>query len=179
MENSEQPSWYVLRDLKRANALKPAYLLLREKLFDVFTPMVWKLVTRKGKRIREEHPFIRDLLFVRDTRSRLDPIVGETPTLQYRYTHGRKYCDPLTVPEADMERFIRAVHASDHPKYFLPGEVTPQMCGQTIRIVGGPLDGYEGRLLTIRGSKFRRLLVELPQLLSVGVEVNPEYIQLC
>lgn len=52
------------------------------------------------------------------------------------------------------------------------------MCGRHIRIVGGSLDGYEGKLLTVRGSKTKRLLVELPEFFSVGVEVNPEYIRL-
>ena len=52
------------------------------------------------------------------------------------------------------------------------------MYRRRIRIVGGTLDGYEGRLLTTRGSKVRRLLVELKGFLAVGVEVNPEYIKL-
>ena len=52
------------------------------------------------------------------------------------------------------------------------------MLNRKIRIVGGPLDGYEGTLQTVRGSKVKRLLVELPGLLSVAVEVEPEYIQL-
>jgi hypothetical protein len=52
------------------------------------------------------------------------------------------------------------------------------MYGRKIRIVGGPLNGYEGSLLTTRGSKVKRLLVELKGFLAVGVEVDPEYIQL-
>ena len=51
------------------------------------------------------------------------------------------------------------------------------MYGRRIRIVGGPLDGYEGSLITTRGSRVKRLLVELPRLLAVGVEVSPEYVQ--
>ena len=51
------------------------------------------------------------------------------------------------------------------------------MYGRRIRIVGGNLDGYEGCLLTMRGSKVNRLLIELKGLLAVGVEVIPEYIQ--
>ena len=84
----------------------------------------------------------------------------------------------MTVADADMERFIHAVSVSKNPKYYLPGELTPSMCGRHIRIVGGPLDGYEGKLLTVRGLKTKRLLVELPEFFSVGVEVNPEYIRL-
>lgn len=176
--NDEQALWYVMRDLKRANAKEPAYKLLTEKQFNVFTPMQWKLVIRQGKRIREQHPFIQDLLFVHDSRRRLDPVIEDIPTLQYRYVHGRSYCDPMTVPDADMERFIRAVSATDSPVYYLPEEITPKMYNRRIRIVGGILNGYEGTLLTTRGSKVKRLLVELPNLLAVGVEVMPEYIQL-
>ena len=84
----------------------------------------------------------------------------------------------MTVPEAEMARFIQAVSATESPKYFLPEEITPDMKSRPIRIVGGILDGYEGTLLTTRGSKVRRLLVELPGLLGVGVEVEPDYIQL-
>ena len=45
-------------------------------------------------------------------------------------------------------------------------------------IVGGRLDGYEGRLKTTRGSRVKRLIVELPGLLAAGVEVDAQYIRL-
>lgn len=176
MENEEKARWWVMRDLKRSNARKPAYKLLEEKKVEFFVPMRWQLVTRRGKRVREQVPFMQDLLFVHETRFNLDPLVEKTPTLQYRWLHDT-YREPMTVPDTDMERFMLAVNASDSPKYYLPEEITPAMCGRRIRIVGGTLDGYEGRLLTIRGSKVRRLLVELPGFLSVGVEISPEYIR--
>ena len=47
-----------------------------------------------------------------------------------------------------------------------------------VRIIGGLLDGQTGTLVTTRGSKTKRLLVELPALLVASVEVEPEYIQL-
>lgn len=169
--------WFVLRDLKRVNAKRLAYQLFLENDIEVFTPMKWKLSVVKGKRIRREVPCIPDLLFVHDTRERIDPIVEVVPTVQYRWLR-HKWREPMTVPEGEMQRFIQAVSASEAPKYFLPEEITPEMKSRPIRIVGGLLDGYEGTLLTTRGSKVRRLLVELPGLLGVGVEVNPDYIQL-
>ena len=56
--------------------------------------------------------------------------------------------------------------------------MTAAMCHRRVRIIGGNLDGYEGSLLTTRGSKKKRLLIELPMLLAAAVEVEPEYIQL-
>lgn len=166
-----------MRDLKRANAKTPAYKQMRDRGIEVFTPMKWRITMKRGRRIREEVPFVRDLLFVHATRVCLDPIVENTPTLQYRWLRNT-YRRPMTVSETDMERFIRAAGADETPEYYLPAEITPSMYGRKIRIVGGPLDGYEGCLITRRGSRVKRLLVELPMLLSVGVEVNPDYIQL-
>ncbi len=149
MEHPLTDNWFVLRDLTRPNAKRPAYRLLEEKGIEIFTPMRWRLVERKGKRIREEVPLLHDLLFAHTTRACMDPIVEEISTLQYRYLRGG-YRKPMTVGHAEMNRFIRAVHSDDSPRYFLVEELTPAMYGRMIRIEGGPLDGYEGRLLSIR-----------------------------
>ncbi len=180
-ETEREPQWFVMRDLKRANAKLPAFKQLEAAHLTVFTPKEWRLMEVRGKKERVEVPVMHDLLFVRDTRENLDPVVEGIPSLQYRWLRG-KYMTPMTVPYADMERFIRAVCLEDATlplckKYYRPEEVTPELCGHRIRVVGGPLDGYEGCLLTTRGSTAKRLLVELPGILSAGVEVSPEYIQ--
>ena len=177
MEHPLIDNWFVLRDLTRPNAKRPAYRLLEERGIEVFTPMRWQLVERKGKRIREEVPLLHDLLFAHTPHACMDPIVEEISTLQYRYLRGG-YRKPMTVGHVEMNRFIRAVHSDDSPRYFLVEELTPAMYGRMIRIEGGPLDGYEGRLLSIRGSRVKRLIVEIPGLLVAAVEVDPEYIRL-
>jgi hypothetical protein len=67
VEHPLTDNWFVLRDLTRPNAKRPAYRLLEEKGIEVFTPMRWQLVERKGKRIREEVPLLHDLLFAHTT----------------------------------------------------------------------------------------------------------------
>lgn len=168
--------WYALRDLKRSNALQHAWEMFEEKKMIVFTPKRWILTTGKGKRIPKEVAVIPDLLFVYETRKVLDPIIENTLTLQYRFRKYGAQNEPIVIPDKAMERFIHAVGSSEKPVYYLPEEITPSMYGKTIRIVGGPLDGYEGRLLKMRGSKVKRLLVELDGFLVAAVEVNPEYI---
>lgn len=173
-----QKCWYVMRDLKRSNAKLPAYRLLEEKNIEVFTPMKWKLTIRNGRRVREKIPFIQDLLFVHATESELELIIKKTPTLQYRYLRGGAYKEPMTVREDEMKKFIHAVQSTENPHYYLLDEISPIMYNRKIKIFGGPLDGYEGFLITMRGSKIKRILIQLPALLSVSIEVNPEYIQL-
>lgn len=142
----------------------------------VFVPLMEQITLQKGKKVREKVPVIQDLLFVYDSRRHLDSIVEKTRTLQYRWLRNT-FREPMTVPDLEMDRFIQAVSSTDSPKYYLPEEITSQMCGRKIRIIGGPLNGYEGCLLKIRGCKIKRLLVELKGYLAVGVEVLPEYIQ--
>lgn len=175
MGNEENARWYVMRDLKRINAKEPAYKLLKGMNMEVFVPMKWRLVTRRGVRIREEIPVIPDLLFVRERQRMLDAVVKKIPTLQYRWLRGT-WRKPMTVADADMKRFIHAVNASENPKYYHPDELTSDMYGRSVRIVGGSMDGYSGKLLSMRGSKFKRLIVEIPNLLTAAVEVNPEFI---
>ena len=176
-ETTELRQWFVMRDLKRGNAKQPAYKLLGELKIRFFTPMVWKLRIRQGKRVRQQVPFMPDLLFVYDSRKVLDPLVEQIATLQYRFIKGGNR-QPTTVRNADMERFIRAVDAMNNPCFYTPEEINPDMLGKKVRIVGGLLDGYEGCLQKMQGSRIKRLFVELPNLLTAAVEVQPEFIQL-
>ena len=168
--------WFVMRDLTRSNAKLPAYKLLEQEGIRCFTPMVQKVFIRDGKSERRCVPYIHDLVFAYERREVLDPVVAAVPTLQYRYVRNA-YCQPMTVRDDDMERFIRAVRSSDAPRYYRPDEITPDMLRRRVRIIGGRLDGYEGFLLTVRGSKVKRLLVELPTLLTAAVEVEAEFVE--
>ncbi len=173
----EERHWFVMRDLKRANANLPAYKQLAELGFEVFTPMKWEIVIRQGKRKRVHIPFVQDLLFVHSTRSELDPVVASVSSLQYRFKKGGQYCEALTVREKDMTRFIAAVSSDPVPTFYRPEEITANMYGREIHIIGGPLNGYTGRLLSVKGLRKKRLIVELAGLLKVAVEVNPEFIR--
>ena len=173
--------WFVLRDLKRPNAKNSAYKLLQQEKFHLrdklFTPLQKRIYLRFGKPTLQEVPCIPDLLFVYASRQVLDPIISEISTLQYRYVKGGQPNTPMTVREADMNRFIEAVHKAEKVEFFTPEAVSPALYGKWIRIIGGPLDGLEGRLLSKRGSKRKRLIVDLPGFLSAAIEVEPAYIQ--
>lgn len=176
-QTADARQWFAMRDLKRRNAKLPAYKMFEDMDIECFTPMVHRLVIENGKRENREVPFMPDLLFVKETRERLDPIVKETVTLQYRFKMGAQH-SPMIVRNADMERFMHAVKSCDNPQYYRIDEITPDMKNRPIRIIGGQLDGYEGTLVTTRGSKDKRLLVELPMILAATVVVEAEYIQL-
>lgn len=170
-------TWFVMRDLTRANANHPAWKQLSDAGFEVFTPLVWKILKKGGKGKRVLTPAIHDLLFVNSTRPDLDPTVARIPTLQYRFVKGGAFGEAMTVNETDMNRFIRAVSSSEDTLFYTPSEISPSMIGKKVEIIGGPLSGMSGNLLSIKGMRKRRLIVELPGMLTSAVEVSPDYIK--
>lgn len=169
--------WYVIRDFKKRNAKLPGYKLLPELGIQSFTPMHWVVSTRLGKKVREYVPVIQSLLFAYDTKEALDPIIEKDNALQFQFRRGAGKNYFMTVPDAEMERFINAVNNDPSPIYFTPEELTLDKIGKKIIVNGGPLNGYSGVLLKMRGTKKRRLLVKIESFLAAAVEVNPDFIQ--
>lgn len=167
-----------MRDLSRRNSKRMAHHELQEAGLEVFTPMTEMLFTIRGKKQRREVPVIQDLLFVHETKVNLDPYVAKYPSLQYRYVLGRSANEPTVIREDEMRRFIMAVSCTENPRYFMPGELTQAMYGKKVKIVGGMLDTYEGKLLSIKGMRTKRLIVEISNIISAAVEVSPQYIQI-
>ena len=177
METSEK-QWFVMRDLKRRTSNSLAVHELTKAGLEVFTPMMQMIMTIGGRRQRRDVPVIQDLLFVHESKDTLDPFVEIYPRLQYRYQHGKTKDEPMTVRDKDMERFIFAISHSEMPLFYRPGELTKTMYGKPVRIIGGLFNDYIGHLLSVKGMRKRRIIVELPNLLAVAVEVQPEFIQL-
>ena len=174
--------WYVLRDLARPNAKNPAYKQLQampEMEDCVFIPMKQRMFIESGKRVARLVPYMTDLVFVHKPKETLDPIVRKMQLLQFRYVRGGKQYEAMSVSHIEFERFRYAVMQNENVEYFSYEEVSPQLYGRYIRIIGGQLDGFEGRLMSKRGSKHKRLLVDLQECnLSAAIEVESEYIQL-
>ncbi len=170
--------WFVLRDLSRSNARMPGYKLLEKEGIRSFVPMRYVIRKKGGRNTRVQEPVVGSLVFAYSNKGILDPLTRKYRTLQYRYMYGRTIDDPMIVPRNEMERFIHAVESSySEPIYYSMEEITPDKCGREVRIIGGELDGYTGRLLRMRGSRVKRLIVELPGFFAAGVEVRPEYIR--
>ena len=181
-EKTSEDRWYVLRDLARPNAKKPAYKQLQampEMKDSVFVPLKQHVFMEFGKRVVRFIPYMPDLVFVHKSKEELDPIVRKIELLQYRYVRGGKQFEAMSVRAEDFKKFKDAVEQTDNVEYFSYDEVSPRLYGKHIRIIGGRLNGFEGRLMSKRGSKFKRLLIDLKECnLSAAFHVESEYIQL-
>ena len=144
----------------------------------VFVPLKQHVFKEFGKRVVRFVPYMPDLVFVHKSKEELDPIVRNMPLLQYRYVRGGKQYEAMSVRHKDFEKFREAIVKTDEVEYYSFDEVRPEIYGSRIRIIGGRLDGFEGRLMTKKGSKFKRLLIDLQECnLSAAILVESEYIQ--
>lgn len=181
-EKTSEDRWYVLRDLARPNAKNPAYKQLQampEMKDCVFVPLKQHVFMEFGKRVVRFIPYMPDLVFVHKTKEELDPIVRDIKLLQYRYVRGGKQFEAMSVRAEDFKKFKDAAEQTDNVEYYSYQEVSPQIYGKQIRIIGGRLNGFEGRLMSKRGSKFKRLLVDLRECnLAAAIQVESEFIQI-
>lgn len=176
--NNDGCRWFVMRDLKPCNAKDKAWKTLEGRVKDIYTPTRKILKTVGEKKTLVEMPYINDLLFVRDEYEVVAGLTQIIPKLQFRYMRGMPYRTPMCVSDNEMEYFKAAAGFSSEPVYYAPEELQPWMFGKEVRVIGGPLDGYQGRLLKRRGTSLKRLIVELPGILAIGVDLEPEYIQI-
>jgi len=178
---TEEPlAWYAMGDLTRPNALDPAYKMLEREGFEVFTPKEKRIRKWRGQKLIEEIPVVHDLLFVHSTRIQLDPIVEGTPTLRYRFVKGGKYREPTVINDRDMQCFITAVTNMPVHRYFSADEIKADIVGQKVKIHGGPLDGMEVSLRKLRGTRKKRIIVEIPpKIIMSEVELTDyDYLEL-
>lgn len=169
--DKSEVKWYVLRDLKRSNAKYPNYQMLRDKGFEVYMPMRRVNAHATKKKLTVEVPSLPSMIFVHSSEEALSPRVVATDTLQFRFVPGG-YMKLMVVPDADMERFIRATSSESYIESLSPEDIKPHMLGKRVRVSGGPLDGMEVTLLKIRGARKKRAIVEIPNLVVAVVQID-------
>ena len=181
-EKTSEDRWYVLRDLARPNAKNPAYKQLQaipEMKDCVCVPLKQHVFMEFGKRVVRFIPYMPDLVFVHKSKKELDPIVRKIELLQYRYVRGGKQFEAMSVRAEGFKKFKDAVEQTNNVEYYSYEEVSPRIYGKHIRIIGGRLNGFEGRLMSKRGSKYKHLLIDLEECnLSAAIQVETELIQL-
>lgn len=151
--------------------------MLEDKGDEVFMPTALRAIVRHGRKVLEECPLIPNMVFARDTFRRMNSLRAETTMFTFSYYKEQGAFRILTIPDDQMERFRKTVEAMrDDIKYYHPDEVALQR-GDRVRVIGGPLDGYEGTLLRAKGRQQRTLVLDFNALGALGVHVSPELIQ--
>lgn len=166
--------WYVMRSLFKTELKTKAKLDAAN--IRAFIPMKHHVKIVNGRKTRVEVPIIRNLLFVYSDEKSLAPLLAADSKFQYTYRRGGRENEPLIVPDNQMQQFLDAVETSEDTLFFTPSELNITK-GTKVRIIGGPLNGIVGIFMKVKGARTKRLVLEIPDTLSMAVDVSPDLIE--
>ena len=177
MSFEENIKWFVLFAARGKAAKISDYLKSTD--IEYFYPMLYheKRIRNSERTKRFLQPIFRNLLFVKSTKSQLDPILREiklklgiTSDLYYRY-RDEEESKIVVVSAAAMRNFIAVVGAVEEPLISFSNKDVNLSKGTRVRIIGGVFEGVEGIFMRVKGD--RRVVVSLPNLFSVATTFVP------
>ena len=143
---------------------------------ECFVPMRYQVVDI-GAEVpqRELVPAINNLIFVRSTQERISELKTSNEVLEpLRYMMDHTAGDAhiiMTIPDAQMENFMRVASVTDDSVLFLDEETVVGKEGKRVEIMGGPFEGVTGVIRRVKRCK--RVVVELEGIASVAIAFVP------
>lgn len=146
-----------------------------------FLPMKIEIKVINGKKITKKVPAVNNLMFVFTTESNLKEICRVKPYLHYKYIKEDGVNLKMTVPQKQMEDFLRLSSIDDKSLiYFSPEKENLDLKkGEHIRLHSNNpvLDGIEGIYVKIKGKRDKRLVISLNGIHAVAMMVDISLIE--
>ena len=140
-----------------------------------FVPMQYRREERGGVMVKRLVPSVHNLIFINMTPGEMTEY-KKTTTLPIRYIMDRETHKPITVPDREMENFIKVAGTYEEKLIYLnpdPGDFSK---GERVRVIGGPFAGVEGVFVRVKGD--RRVLINIPGVVAVAsTYVHPSMIE--
>lgn len=141
-----------------------------------FLPMTYKLFDADtANPHRELVPAINNLIFIRSSKDRISTLKSTNVVLQpLRYIMDRTAQQAhtiMTVPDAQMQNFMRVASMTDDSVMFLNDETVIGKEGKRVLITGGIFNGVTGVIRRVKRCK--RVVVELDGLATVAIAFVP------
>ena len=141
-----------------------------------FLPMTYKLFDADtANPHRELVPAINNLIFIRSSKDRISALKSTNVVLQpLRYIMDRTAQQAhtiMTVPDAQMQNFMRVASMTDDSVMFLNDETVIGKEGKRVLITGGIFSGVTGVIRRVKRCK--RVVVELDGLATVAIAFVP------
>ena len=159
----EKKLWYAIRVTYNRE------LKVKEELdargIKSFVPMQYRREERNGVMVKRLVPSVHNLIFINLTPSEMKEY-RETTAMPIRYIMDRETSKPITVPDHQMENFIKVAGTYEEKLIYLNPEPGDFSQGERGRIIGGPVEGAEGVFVRIK--RDRRVLINIPGVVAVA-----------
>lgn len=167
-------SWFPMR-VTYSRELKVKAELDRLAI-ENFLPMTYKLLDADTENPhRDLVPAINNLIFIHSSKDRISSLKSTNAVLQpLRYMMDRTAQQShtiMTVPDAQMQNFMRVASKTDDSVMFLNDETVVGKVGKHVLITGGVFDGVTGVIRRVKRCK--RVVVELEGIATVAIAFVP------
>ena len=159
----EKKVWYAIRVTYNRELKVKAELDARG--ITNFVPMQYRREERKGVMVNRLVPSVHNLIFINITPSGMREY-RETTAMPIRYIMDREHHKPITVPNHEMENFIRVAGTYKEDLIYLNPEPGDFSEGERVRIIGGEFEGAEG--IFVRIKRDRRVLINIQGVVAVA-----------
>ncbi len=161
------PHWYVMRTV--ANYERKMKLWIEERGVETFLPMRSELHKWSDRMKRVEVVLTPGLIFVRIDLKHRGLLWGESHLRGLMRAPGESV--PAPIADDRMAEFMDVV-ARVSAISLIP---TPLHVGDVVRVLAGPLEGFEGECLRIEGVNY--IMLRLNHLLSAAVKIPRNYVK--
>ena len=159
-----QKQWYVV--YTRSRAEKKVYHELVLKNIECFLPLQKRLIQWKDRKKWVEMPLISGYCFVHIDRRQYDEVLHTDNVVCYVTFEGKA----AIVPDNQIVAIKKMLKQYDFEVTVSQENFEP---GKKVEIIGGPLMGLQGELISIRGK--RKFMIRINQINSVfQVEIPSE-----
>lgn len=185
--NDNTPRWFAMKlrkgiDFERVKKSIVKELPGRLETMELFYPTRTTYRDKGGKKVKEETPYIPDLLFFKTQYNKIRSLFGKIGDLAYclkdnRFTDGRY----SIISQEEMTNFMKCVgQFTDDIRLQLVDAGRGLGKGCMVRITGGVMKGYKGKIEDIHDDKGTRLFflqVTNEQALNWTAEVEDVFIE--
>jgi hypothetical protein len=147
---------------------------------ETYIPMHYQIVVRGGSRKRLLVPAIHNLIFVHSSQAYITNLKMTDPAMDpLRYIMHKSHEDKeapatiVTVPDAQMENFIKATKVEDESLVYLNYEDYLNKPGKRVLIIDGPFTGVEVVIKRIK--KNRQVVVAINDIAAVMITAVPRF----
>ena len=130
-----------------------------------FVPMQYRREERNGQMVKRLVPSVHNLIFINITPEEMVEY-KRTTALPIRYIMNRETHKPITVPNREMENFIKVAGTYEEKLIYLSPDPGDFAQGERVRIIGGMFAGAEGVFVRIKGD--RRVVINVPGVVAVA-----------
>lgn len=172
-KTTKDTRWHVLRCSGRQE-LKLRYELERFRI-ECFVPLMRRYRMKRNRRVLEVKAAVAGIVFARLDEEQLADFQEKSQIRCFPW----KDCatgSPVVVSDSDMRNFIGVAGTFDEQLIYLDPNPQNWTKGQRVRIVAGPMKGYEGRFVRVKGD--RRVVVEVPGIIAVATGfMHPSFVE--